>query len=82
LTSGAVPLHGPVAIRFFQEIIRLGEEYGGYSTIPGNPGFNDGNLWNRLFEILGSQTNFANFVVAHTDINAVKGRVSTAFVTF
>lgn len=69
-------------MRFFQEIIRLGKEYGGYSNIPGNPGFNDGNLWNRLFEILGSQTNFVNFVVAHTDINAVKGRVSTVFVTF
>lgn len=69
-------------MRFFQEIVRLGQEYGGFSNIPGNPGFNDGNLWNRLFEILGSQTNFLNFVVVHKDINAVKGKVSTAFVTF
>jgi hypothetical protein len=34
-------------------------------------------ILDRVMDCLGSQTNIANFVFAHTDINAVKGRVSS-----
>jgi hypothetical protein len=34
-------------------------------------------LLNRVMDSVGSRTNFANFVFAHTDINAVKSRVSS-----
>jgi chitinase len=32
-------------------------------------------LLDRVMDSLGSRTNIANFVFAHTDINAVKGAV-------
>ncbi|RKK93244.1 hypothetical protein BFJ68_g15612 [Fusarium oxysporum] len=75
LESGAAPLYGNIPLHFFEEIIRLGVDHGGYNEIPGNPGFDDQSLWNRLYECLGSQTNFVNFVITHVDINTVKGRL-------
>jgi hypothetical protein len=34
-------------------------------------------ILDRVMDSVGSLTNFVNFVFAHNDINAVKGRVSS-----
>jgi hypothetical protein len=76
LRSGATSRFTSIPLRFFEDIIRLGEDYGGFPPITGNPRFRSQNVWNRLFEILGSQTNILNFVIAHADIKGVKDGVS------
>ncbi|OBS25926.1 hypothetical protein FPOA_06459 [Fusarium poae] len=77
LTSGARSMYGPIPIGFFEEIIRLGEDDEGdsYARISGNPHFRDGNLWNRIFECLGSYENIENFMITYADINLVKGQL-------
>ncbi|KAG8361863.1 hypothetical protein FVEN_g217 [Fusarium venenatum] len=77
LTSGARSMYGPVPIHFFEEIIRLGEDDNGdsYARISGNPRFRDGNLWNPIFECLGSYENIRNFMITYLDINIIKGQL-------
>ncbi|KAH7469659.1 hypothetical protein FOMA001_g14888 [Fusarium oxysporum f. sp. matthiolae] len=69
-TSGAVPL------AFFEAIPTLGEldrfrKF--WEPIAGNPNFDNANLFDRLFECLGSYTNDRNFVVTEKLLNVVKG---------
>ncbi|KAH6871830.1 hypothetical protein B0T10DRAFT_590612 [Thelonectria olida] len=75
LRSGSKPLYGPVPIEFFEEILVLGADDAWWPEIPGNPDYDDGNLFSRLMECLGSQTNDMNFAVAVQDINWVKGKL-------
>ncbi|EWY84225.1 hypothetical protein FOYG_13985 [Fusarium oxysporum NRRL 32931] len=70
--SGAVPL------AFFETIPTLGEldrfrKF--WEPIAGNPNFDNANLFDRLFECLGSYTNDRNFVVTEKMLNVVKGAI-------
>jgi hypothetical protein len=76
LPNGATSQFGPIPIHFLEEVTRLGMEQGGWPAIPGNPGFDNDNIWSRLFEILGSRNNVDNFVITDQEINSVKGVVS------
>ncbi|KAJ4024643.1 hypothetical protein NW766_000883 [Fusarium irregulare] len=69
--------YGPIPIEFFEEILRLGVDYGDFPPIRGNRRYDDPNLWNRIFEILGSYDNRVNFAIAHSDINYAKGKLMT-----
>ncbi|KAH7191785.1 uncharacterized protein B0J16DRAFT_379674 [Fusarium flagelliforme] len=63
---------GPIPIHFLEEVNRLGIEQGVWPAIPGNPGFDNGNIWSRLFEVLGSHNDVDNFVITDEEINAVE----------
>ncbi|KAM5346422.1 hypothetical protein ACJ41O_009427 [Fusarium nematophilum] len=75
LESGDQALYGPVPIEFFEEILTLGADNGWWPEIPGNPDFESRNLFTRIMECLGSQTNTDNFVIADTTLNWVKGQL-------
>lgn len=49
-----------------------------WPKIPGNPDFDNRNLFTRMMECLGSQTNDINFVITNGDLNKVKGQVRTS----
>ncbi|KAH7134336.1 hypothetical protein EDB81DRAFT_949670 [Dactylonectria macrodidyma] len=74
LRSGARSLYGPVPIEFFEGILTIGANHFGWPEILGNPDYDDGNLFSRLMECLGSQTNDMNFVVTVGELNWVKGQ--------
>ncbi|KAH6957703.1 hypothetical protein BKA56DRAFT_562252 [Ilyonectria sp. MPI-CAGE-AT-0026] len=78
LWSGAKSLYGPIAIEFFEEILVLGADSDMWPKIPGNPDFDNRNLFSRMMECLGSQTNDINFVITTSDLNQVKGKVRTS----
>ncbi|KAM5348614.1 hypothetical protein ACJ41O_008438 [Fusarium nematophilum] len=75
LESGRKSAYGPVPIEFFEEIMTLGADDQSWPTIPGNPGFDSGNLFTRIMEYLGSQTNDRNFVIADATLNLIKGQL-------
>ncbi|KAF7544087.1 hypothetical protein G7Z17_g10230 [Cylindrodendrum hubeiense] len=75
LHSGARSRFGPVPIEFFESILTIGAKDFEWPPIPGNPDYEDGNIFNRLMECLGSQTNAINFAVAAGDLNYVKGKL-------
>ncbi|KAL6401421.1 hypothetical protein AUP68_15291 [Ilyonectria robusta] len=75
LWSGAKSLYGPIAIEFFEEILVLGANSDMWPKIPGNPDFDNRNLFSRMMECLGSQTNDINFVITTSDLNQVKGKL-------
>lgn len=69
LRSGAVARSGPVSISFFRAAQTM-------PLLPNAPplpgGANYIRLYDRVMETLGSDTNTANFVITHADINFVK----------
>ncbi|KAL5586794.1 hypothetical protein FOBRF1_016664 [Fusarium oxysporum] len=78
LASGRQAASGAISIAFFAGIPSLGEldrfrKHG--PEIPGNPNFNNANLFDRLFECLGSYTNDRNFVVTEKLLNVVEGAI-------
>ncbi|GKU12195.1 hypothetical protein FLAG1_11670 [Fusarium langsethiae] len=79
LRNGATSQFGPIPIHFLEEVNRLGIEQGGWPAIPGNPEFDNDNLWSRLFEVLGSRDNVDNFVITDEEINAIKGVLMQLF---
>ncbi|KAF2743763.1 glycoside hydrolase family 18 protein [Sporormia fimetaria CBS 119925] len=70
LRSGATATTGPVALSFFRAARTM-------PLLPNPPplpgGANYVRLYDRVMETLGDEFNRATFVLAHEDINAVKG---------
>lgn len=64
-------------IQFFEGILTIGANHFDWPEIPGNPDYDDGNLFSRIMERLGSQTNDMNFAVTIGELNWVKGKVRT-----
>ncbi|KAG7419803.1 hypothetical protein Forpe1208_v003472 [Fusarium oxysporum f. sp. rapae] len=78
LASGRQAASGATPIAFFEGIPSLGELdrfRKHWPEIPGNPNFDNANLFDRLFECLGSYTNKRNFVVTEKLLNVVKGAI-------
>ncbi|KAH7205677.1 hypothetical protein BKA60DRAFT_655281 [Fusarium oxysporum] len=78
LASGIHAASGAIPLAFFEGIPALGELdrfRKHWHPIAGNPDFDNANLFDRLFECLGSYTNDRNFVVAEKLLNVVKGAV-------
>ncbi|EXA32956.1 hypothetical protein FOVG_15766 [Fusarium oxysporum f. sp. pisi HDV247] len=78
LPSGRPAASGAVPLAFFEAIPTLGEldrfrKF--WEPIAGNPNFDNANLFDRLFECLGSYTNDRNFVVTEKLLNVVKGAI-------
>ncbi|RYC80920.1 hypothetical protein BFJ63_vAg16188 [Fusarium oxysporum f. sp. narcissi] len=80
LRSGAQSTYHGIPVRFWEEALRLGELYGGFPDIDGRGvPFDNQNVLTRIFECLGSQTNFRNFVIIVGPINSIKARVMQLF---
>ncbi|KAI8671980.1 Chitinase [Fusarium sp. Ph1] len=75
LESGRTPRYGPIPIEFLEDMQWLGLRDEFWPEITGNPDFEDGNMYSRVMECLGSQTNNRNFAVAIGDLNWANGRV-------
>lgn len=81
LRSGAQSTYHGIPVRFWEEALRLGELHGGFPDIDGRGvPFDNQNVLTRIFECLGSQTNFRNFVIIVGPINSIKARVSTLYL--
>ncbi|KAF2820809.1 glycoside hydrolase [Ophiobolus disseminans] len=74
LRSGAVAQTGAVFATFFREVRAMPANIGA-PPLAGNTDY--ASVLDRVMDCVGSRTNIANFVFAHADINAVKGRVSS-----
>jgi hypothetical protein len=77
LRSGAIAQTAAVPATFFRQVRTLPMDVStGAPPLPGGADYV--RLFDRVMESLGSRTNEAYFVLAHRDINRVKGHVSSS----